>query len=272
MKAHHHLLIATFLLWSTSLGRPASLLINGDAEAASLAGWTPVLSGSSFGGTGHIAAVTEQLETTGTVRPYADSYFFSFAARQASTTPNSGDHIYMFQTGTDGLTNQELILSGYFQTEVLGQSDLAEVRLYVMGATSNVVASASTGWLGAPEFPGGVWHPFRVSLVVPSGAAMWRAELHGTVKSGVFVNVFYDAVALEGVPPLPAPSLEGRLYFGLTLTGNVGRTYRIDYSQAVDSTNWLTTTNVILRASPTILLDPDYPVAAKRFYRAVELP
>ena len=36
--------------------------------------------------------------------------------------------------------------------------------------------------------------------------------------------------------------------------------------------NWMTLTNFVLKASPSVILDPDNPTSGQRFYRAVELP
>jgi hypothetical protein len=59
-------------------------------------------------------------------------------------------------------------------------------------------------------------------------------------------------------------------YAGLTVTGNVGRTYRIESSSVVN-TNWTTETTIALPSSPYLWFDPT-PIASKKFYRAFLLP
>lgn len=59
-------------------------------------------------------------------------------------------------------------------------------------------------------------------------------------------------------------------YAGLTMTGIVGRTYRVESSSLVN-TNWITETTIALPSSPYLWIDPS-PVALRKFYRAFLLP
>jgi probable HAF family extracellular repeat protein len=62
------------------------------------------------------------------------------------------------------------------------------------------------------------------------------------------------------------------LYTGLTITGKVGSSYRIDYLDAITAPNtWQVLTNFVLPSSPYLFIDPR-PVAANRFYRSILLP
>ena len=65
-----------------------------------------------------------------------------------------------------------------------------------------------------------------------------------------------------------------KFYAGITLAGTVGQQFRVDYADAVVSgpTNWLTLTTLTLPFSPYLVIDPNSPNRAKRFYRAVPLP
>ena len=247
----------------------AQFLTNGGAEAGSLAGWTANLSGASSGAAGIIASVTQQTQVGPAVHPIEGSRFFSFAVQPSGTVSNGGDHIYISQSGTAGLTNNGLILSGRFQTTDL---DAGEVRLVIRDATSNILASVSTGGLGMPDYPQTNWNSFRISAVMPSGGASWTVELHGVLRTGTAINVFYDGIVLEGAEPPITPTLEGRLYFGITVHGNVGRNYRLDYATPLAPTNWMTLTNFLLKASPSVILDPEISAGGQRLYRAVELP
>ncbi|HTI68451.1 MAG TPA: ice-binding family protein [Candidatus Limnocylindria bacterium] len=64
-----------------------------------------------------------------------------------------------------------------------------------------------------------------------------------------------------------------KLYAGITLTGTVGQKFRVDYAEVVIAgpTNWLVLTNITLPVSPYLVIDPQSPAQAKRFYRAVPL-
>lgn len=269
MKTRLCLLISVLSCLAGAGVHGAQFLTNGGAESGSLAGWTANLSGASSGLAGIIASVTQQTQAGPTVQPIEGNRFFSYAVQASGTAANGGDHIYLYQVGTAGLTNEGLIFSGRFQTTDL---DAGEARLIIKDAASNILASASSGVLGMPDYPQTNWNSFRISLVVPSGAASWVVELHGTLRTGTAINTFYDALALEAAEPPIVPSIQGRLYFGITLQGNIGRNYRLDYASPLAPTNWMTLTNFLLKASPTVILDPDDPTSGQRFYRAVELP
>jgi hypothetical protein len=62
------------------------------------------------------------------------------------------------------------------------------------------------------------------------------------------------------------------LYAGLTLSGAVGATNRIDYRTDLNSSNWTALTNVVLPASPYLFIDTTSAATSRRFYRAVPLP
>jgi hypothetical protein len=63
------------------------------------------------------------------------------------------------------------------------------------------------------------------------------------------------------------------LYAGVTIEGNPGAEYRIDYRTDFGaSTNWLTLTNFILPRSPYTWIDYESPGQPKRFYRPALLP
>jgi len=61
------------------------------------------------------------------------------------------------------------------------------------------------------------------------------------------------------------------LYPGLTITGNVGQLYRVDYTTAAGSTNWNPLTYFTLPTSPYLFYDPTPAHQTNRFYRAVQL-
>ncbi len=63
-------------------------------------------------------------------------------------------------------------------------------------------------------------------------------------------------------------------YAGTVLAGPVGQQFRVDYADVVlpGTTNWQMLTNLVLPSSPYLLIDPNSPGKAQRFYRAVALP
>ncbi len=86
------------------------------------------------------------------------------------------------------------------------------------------------------------------------------------------IEVDFDDVRL-GAGPIPIPatlniSLSGAQPM-ISLTGTTGATYRVEFALSVPTTNWTTLTNIILPASPHLLVDAQ-PVTnqSSRFYRA----
>ena len=86
-------------------------------------------------------------------------------------------------------------------------------------------------------------------------------------------GVGYDNFASDYVPPPQTPPTLGlQLYPGLTIQGDVGRPYRIEFADGVNSTNWQVLTNFFLPASPHLFFDTSPANSAHRFYRAIPIP
>jgi len=64
-----------------------------------------------------------------------------------------------------------------------------------------------------------------------------------------------------------------QFYAGMTLAGTVGQRFRVDYAEVVSSgpTNWQVLNTFTLPSSPFLVIDPNSPGHAQRFYRAVPL-
>jgi len=173
------LIIACGGFVATSNG--ANLLTNGDAEAGTMAGWTVDYPGL-------IASVASQGQSTGVVYPEQGQSFFSFAIAPA-------DQNRMYQTGTNGLGGTTLTLSGFVQTEALGDpTDSGEAVISLLDASTNILASASSGALFTTTAQ---WKAFLVAVPIPLGAKQWRVDLFGTLHYGSYVNVFYDNLAFQ---------------------------------------------------------------------------
>lgn len=64
-----------------------------------------------------------------------------------------------------------------------------------------------------------------------------------------------------------------RFYAGMSLTGVVGRQYRVDFADIAGGvTNWVALTNLTLTANPVMVIDPTSAGLTNRSYRAVLLP
>jgi formylglycine-generating enzyme required for sulfatase activity len=67
-------------------------------------------------------------------------------------------------------------------------------------------------------------------------------------------------------------TLDVHLYSGLTITGSVGKVYKVEYTPKIADTNsWTQLSTLTLPFSPYLFVDTSTPVASSRFYRATML-
>ena len=79
--------------------------------------------------------------------------------------------------------------------------------------------------------------------------------------------------AMLTVLPAGSPGLSIASHAGLSVTGIVGRTYRIEYTTSLPAANtWQTAAQLLLTTSPQVWIDFDSPLSPRRFYRAALLP
>jgi hypothetical protein len=98
-------------------------------------------------------------------------------------------------------------------------------------------------------------------------------------RSSSDANVAFDSFESDSEPPpVPEPTLDLHTFAGVTITGVVGRPYRIDYADKItggsttDPINWSVLTNLFLPSSPFRFIDFTSTSATPRYYRAVSLP
>jgi hypothetical protein len=77
-------------------------------------------------------------------------------------------------------------------------------------------------------------------------------------------------------PPARAATVGLRMHPGLTIVGDRGRPYRIEYADRVDrglaNTNWHLLTTLFLPGSPYLFHDLSAGASSQRYYRAVAVP
>ncbi|MEY2411025.1 MAG: hypothetical protein QOF48_3695 [Verrucomicrobiota bacterium] len=81
-------------------------------------------------------------------------------------------------------------------------------------------------------------------------------------------------IARLNIDILPqAATLNVKMFAGLTIAGQTGFNYRVEYTgNLTNQTLWQTLTDLTLSNSPQFFLDTTSPFSARRFYRAVTLP
>jgi len=150
---------------------------------------------------------------------------------------------------------------GFFATDV----EVATMTITLVSTNGNRTALPVPSTI--PQGSGGV----LFFGVVDTESPFIRVEFSG---AGALDGYGFDDMAIarkEQVYPEQA-SLDIDLYAGLQIAGTVGGTYRIDYANALPSTNWTTLTNLVLPSSPYLFIDTETPANhMKRFYRAVSV-
>jgi len=177
------LLLALTVLTTAALAN-GSMLINGDAEAGNMSGWTHT----------DCIASTGINQTKGHVSPHEGNWFFSIHT-------NSGGGGSMSQTGTTGLSATQLTLNGMVQTEDLhygdGIGEYARIFLTIFDDQDSPLVQEVSPIIRTLNLQ---WVPFEVIANVPQNAHHWQVDLTGTMQEGSYVNVFYDSVSLMPEP------------------------------------------------------------------------
>jgi len=62
------------------------------------------------------------------------------------------------------------------------------------------------------------------------------------------------------------------IYPGVTLTGTVGQTYRVEWSPLASGGTWTPVATVLLTNTTQLCVDTSSPCRTNRFYRAVQMP
>jgi hypothetical protein len=87
----------------------------------------------------------------------------------------------------------------------------------------------------------------------------------------VVVSNFHGAVT-STVAQLQFRFLTLKVYAGITIDGEIGQSYRVEYVSALNSTpDWQVLTNITLTNTPYFLIDRESPQQSQRFYRAIPL-
>lgn len=128
-------------------------------------------------------------------------------------------------------------------------------RMTVYDSNQRVVGNDPLAWMMG-ETP--------ISFQAPS-AGKYYVHLH----CGQGVSLDGYKIKLTGSLAPDAPKVSVALHAAVTIDGNVGATYVLEYSTALAPDNWLPLTSVTLEAPSQRVYDPS-PInsAEKRFYRA----
>jgi hypothetical protein len=110
----------------------------------------------------------------------------------------------------------------------------------------------------------------RYSLVFTATGAVMTLSLT-TTNNDYNQFALVDNVAVFPLGTNLTSELSVDLYPGITLIGNVGQAYRIDYTTRLPTTNWIPLTYITLPTSPYLFFDTFSSRSTNRFYRAVQI-
>ncbi len=79
-------------------------------------------------------------------------------------------------------------------------------------------------------------------------------------------------IASGEIPPPSTTSLSLAFYPGISVSGGIARTYRIDAADSPESANWDAVGQITLTKSPQIWFDENSLGQPKKFYRAILIP
>ena len=127
-----------------------------------------------------------------------------------------------------------------------------------------------------PENTPHYYAPFHGNILGPSGATFEPNAL----PSAIFTNVQFKRATSPDLSAThssnqanPGPvSTSLDLYPGVTIEGEIGRTYGIQYSTDVDTAAWRGLINVTLSSTKQIWFDSQSASESRRFYRVVPGP
>jgi hypothetical protein len=180
-------------------------------------------------------------------------------------TANTAQHGFILSAVGGPRTTSRVGVDTYFQIRAWssGYATYEDALAAAIGGTPGVLVSVyqTNAWSPTAAM-GPISHrTTTASAGDPVGTIPWG----GLVTAPLMVNL----VSVPG----SSPGLVINLYAGLSITGVIGRTYAIQTTTNLQSTNdWHTVTNLVLTTSPQVWIDYEFPGSPHLFYRAVLLP
>lgn len=116
---------------------------------------------------------------------------------------------------------------------------------------------------GAGDNRGALW-----SFNIPTNAIR---QIRFAVTGGS-LGFAYDNFTSSYVPPPPQAATNSlRMYPGITISGEVGRQYQIEYTNNLSAGSWQLLTNFYLPSSPFLFFDVTATNAPRQFYQVIGL-
>ena len=169
---------------------------------------------------GAVRAIQSRVQTTGTVYPHSEDWFFDFTGKslgagEVTRALWQDADIAAYATDIDA---GRLLVRGsvVLQTEdapSLAGADYAKLSLEYLDGTGNPLGSLTTGWVQSPNLE---WVTYGLSGLVPGTTREIRFELAGLKGESTYLNAFFDDADVQvGVIPEPV----SMIFFATGLVG-----------------------------------------------------
>lgn len=197
---------------------------------------------------------------------------------------DTSDGTVFFSAPAAALGQLPSALGGFLEFELASNvrtwvNDNAVVILGTFNGQPRAVV-APLGVLPSPE-----WTSYALRIVpgnfrfdTPAGPPVSRKELQEVLSHPLALRIpaefgagLVETVHLRNVRLFAPAQLAVDCVPALTLNGEIGKQFRIEYIEALGGTTWKAFTNVTLATSPFVYIDAAALGEPRRFYRAVEL-
>lgn len=165
-------------------------------------------------------------------------------------------------------------------TAPISLNQWSHVACSLEGATGDMrlyINSVEVAYTNTPVRPTGVINPaWQPGVGIGNSAVYAGWPFIGLIDEVVLYSRALAPEEIGALAVIEPPSLAIALYPGLTLKGEIGRAYAIQFATNVNSLYWSNLTTITLTQSSQLWVDTDANVNSgtrpQRFYRAILLP
>ena len=208
-----------------------------------------------FAATGHFSDGSSQLVTNGITWASSTPSTASIAANGLALGLSQGTSMISATSGTAG--------GSTLLTVVVHPTISVNPSNTTVSPGGTVVLSAGAGG-GNLSYQ---WQLNGTNLAGATGSSLALTNVSAG-QAGSYTVVVSNAAGSSTSSSAVLSLLSLNMYAGLTIVGQSGGTYQIDYKNNLSATNWTSLTNIVLPSSPYLFIDTTSPSSASRFYRA----
>jgi photosystem II stability/assembly factor-like uncharacterized protein len=186
--------------------------------------------------------------------------------------PTSGEIIY---AGSESHGIHRSVNGGQDWVAIPSTAGLGPVSALAVHPTNSttIFAGVKAAGIFVSHDAGETWNAQNAGLADLNVVALaTRITAPFTLLAATYAGrVFWANPPATVIPPTP-PLIAVRRYAGISVQGQIGRTYQIQYRTNVATGGWMTLGQVQLDTNPKLLIDETPADTEARFYQAVALP